>query len=110
MAEVGGCCPVVVPTGPAVGPDPASRDASSPARIHVPQHHVGFAEAREIAEAHDLPVHSDGPEKGGAGDVIIGDVVDLEASGARVAQQHVGGVAAVEAAEGDEGPIDSDLA
>src|SRR5437764_8157024 len=29
MADVGGCCPVVVPVGPAVGPDPASRDASS---------------------------------------------------------------------------------
>src|SRR5262249_6451319 len=29
MADVGGCCPVVVPAGPAVGPDPASRDASS---------------------------------------------------------------------------------
>src|SRR5437667_4889704 len=26
IADVGGCCPVV---GPAVGPDPASRDASS---------------------------------------------------------------------------------
>jgi hypothetical protein len=29
MADVGGCCPVVVPAAPAVGPDPASRDASS---------------------------------------------------------------------------------
>jgi len=29
MAEVGGCCPVVVTVGPAVGPDPASRDARS---------------------------------------------------------------------------------
>jgi hypothetical protein len=29
IAEVGGCWPVVGPVGPAVGPDPASRDASS---------------------------------------------------------------------------------
>jgi len=29
MAAVGGCCPVVVPVAPAVGPDPASFDASS---------------------------------------------------------------------------------
>jgi Lipocalin-like domain len=29
MAAVGGCCPVVVPAAPAVGPDPASRDAKS---------------------------------------------------------------------------------
>jgi hypothetical protein len=26
---VGGCCPVVVPAAPAVGPAPASRDANS---------------------------------------------------------------------------------
>jgi hypothetical protein len=29
MADVGGCCPLVVPAAPAVGPDPASRDAKS---------------------------------------------------------------------------------
>jgi hypothetical protein len=29
MAEVGGCWPVVVAVGPAVGPEPASRDANS---------------------------------------------------------------------------------
>src|SRR5947209_2927649 len=35
MADVGGCCPVVVPTGPAVGPAPASRDASSLVRFSI---------------------------------------------------------------------------
>src|SRR5512132_70802 len=35
MADVGGCCPVVVPTGPAVGPAPASRDASSFVRFSI---------------------------------------------------------------------------
>src|SRR5204862_5551625 len=51
---------------------------------------------------------TDGAEEGGAGDVV-GDVVDLEAAGVGVAQQHVGGVAAVEAAERDKRPIGSDL-
>src|ERR1041384_3363989 len=35
MADVGGCCPVVVPAGPAVGPAPASRDASSFVRFSI---------------------------------------------------------------------------
>src|SRR5262249_17521437 len=80
-----------------------------PTGVDVAQHHVGLAEAAEIAEAHGLPVEADVAEEGGAGDVIA-DVVDLEAAGLGVAQQHVGGVAAVEAAERDEAPIGSDLA
>jgi len=39
MAEVGGCCPVVVPVGPAVGPDPASRDASSLVKFSISDVH-----------------------------------------------------------------------
>jgi len=35
MADVGGCCPVVVPAAPAVGPEPASRDASSLVRFSI---------------------------------------------------------------------------
>ena len=35
-----------------------------PAGIDVAQHHVGFAEAAEIAEAHDLPVKPHGAEGG----------------------------------------------
>src|SRR5439155_12816395 len=35
MAAVGGCCPVVVPAAPAVGPEPASRDASSLVRFSI---------------------------------------------------------------------------
>src|SRR5262245_38124394 len=35
MAAVGGCCPLVVPATPAVGPEPASRDAISLARLSI---------------------------------------------------------------------------
>src|SRR5262249_59053267 len=35
MAAVGGCCPLVVPAAPAVGPAPASRDAISLARLSI---------------------------------------------------------------------------
>src|SRR5262249_60530774 len=42
-------------------------------------------------------------------DLIVGDIVDLEAAGAAIAQQHVGGVIAEEAAEADKLPIGADL-
>jgi hypothetical protein len=42
--------------------------------------HVGFAEAREIAETHDLPIHADRTQEGGVGDVVLADIVDLEAA------------------------------
>jgi hypothetical protein len=51
-----------------------------------------------------------GAEEGGAGDVVVGDVVDLEAAGRGAAQQHVAGVAAEEPAETNELPIGSDQA
>src|SRR5262245_57396867 len=35
MAAVGGCCPLVVPAAPAVGPAPASREAISLARLSI---------------------------------------------------------------------------
>ena len=74
----------------------------------VAQDHVVFAEARKIAEAHDLPVQADVAEERGAGDVV-GDVINLEAAGIGIAQQHVGGVVAEKAAERDEAPIGADL-
>jgi hypothetical protein len=79
-----------------------------PAGVRVAQDHVAFAAAREIAEAHDLPIHADVAEEGGVGDVVVADVVDLEAASGGVAQQHVGGVGPVEAAEPDKLPIGPD--
>src|SRR5262245_26943443 len=35
MAAVGGCCPLVVPAAPAVGPAPASREAISLATLSI---------------------------------------------------------------------------
>ena len=78
------------------------------ASVHVAQHHVGFAEAAEIAETHDLPFLADRAQEGGAGDEIIADVVNLEPTGTAVAQDHVGGVATEKAAEADKLPIGPD--
>ena len=80
-----------------------------PAGIHVAQHHVGFAEAREIAETHELPFEADRAQEGGVGDVIVADVVNLEAAGIAVAQHQVGGIATEEPAEANKLPIGPDL-
>ena len=88
-------------------PDVADFDSAG---VHVAQHHVGFAEAAEVAETHDLPFLADRAQEGGVRDVVVADVVDLEAAGGGAAQQHVGGVGTIEAAEADELPIGSDLA
>src|SRR5262249_21438347 len=68
-----------------------------------------FAAARKIAEAHDLPIKPDSAEEAGIGDVIVADVVNLEAAGTGIAQQHVGCVRAEEAAESRELPLGTDL-
>src|SRR5262249_3751622 len=82
-----------------------------PAGVGVAQEHVGFAgHAAEIAEPHDLPIKPDIAQEGGVGDVVIADVVHLEAAGGGAAQQHVGGDGAGGAAERDEGTIGSNLA
>src|SRR5262245_63349952 len=58
----------------------------------------------------DLAWIADVAQEGGIGDVVVADVVDLEATRAAVAQQHVGRVAAEETAEASELPSGSDLA
>ena len=63
----------------------------------------------EKAETHELPFEADRAQEGGVGDVVVADVVDLEAARAGVAQHHVGGVVAEEAAEAHELPSRSDL-
>ena len=78
------------------------------AGVRASHDHVGFAEAREIAETHHLPVHADRTQEGGVGDIVVADVVDLEAARA-VEQQHVAAVAAVKTAEAHELPIGPDL-
>jgi hypothetical protein len=64
------------------------------AGVRVSHNHVGFAEATEIAETHDLPIQSNRAHEGGVGDLVAGDVVDLEAAGIGIAQQHVAFAAA----------------
>jgi hypothetical protein len=50
MAAVGGCCPLVVPATPAVGPAPASREAISLVRLSISVVH-GPAAATSIGKA-----------------------------------------------------------
>jgi hypothetical protein len=74
--------------------------SAGPAGTRVSQHHVGFAgHAAEIADARELPIQSDRAQEGGARDVVIADVVDLESARSAVARQHVARVIAEEAAE-----------
>jgi len=48
-------------------------------------------------------------QRRGIGDVIVADIIDLEATSAGATQQHVSGIAAKEASETDELPIGSHL-
>jgi hypothetical protein len=61
---------------------------------------IGFAgDAAEIADARELPLEPDRADEGGVGDLVVGDVVDLQAAGIGVAQQHVAFAAAAEIAD-----------
>src|SRR6516162_1029480 len=70
----------------------------------------GCAVAVEVAEAGDLKIEPHCAQRGGIGDVVVADVVDLECAGGGAAQQHVGGVAAEEAAQPGKLKIGSHLA
>jgi hypothetical protein len=50
---------------------------------------------RTGGEAAELPVQSDLAEAGGSGELIVGDVVDLERAGVDVAQHEIGGAGGV---------------
>src|ERR1700731_5385143 len=61
-----------------------------PAGIDVAQQQIGFAgDAAEITDARELPIHADGADEGGAGELIVGNVIDLQSAGIGVAQDHV---------------------
>ena len=84
-------------------------ESSQTREARIAQDHVAFAGiAAEIAEPLYLPIQSYRPEKGRVRNKIVADVVDLEPTGAAVAQQHVGGIAAEESAEAGITPIRSD--
>src|SRR6266404_1147034 len=75
------------------------------ASADVAQDHVGFAEAREIAEACNLPIQADGTQRRGVDDGVVADVVDLKGARAGIAQHHVGHAVMVEVAEAGHLPI-----
>src|SRR2546430_6170378 len=58
----------------------------------------------------DRPIQSHGAHESGAGDLIAVDVVDLQAAGLGVAQDHVAGAAARKVAEAADLPIEADRA
>src|SRR5262245_30283601 len=55
---------------------------------------------------HSRPI---APQEGGGGDVVVADVVNLEAAGIAVAQHQIGGIATHEPAEASKLPIGPDL-
>jgi hypothetical protein len=71
---------------------------------------VGHAVVVEVGKARDLPAHADRAQGGGVGDVVVGDVVDLERAGRGAAQHHVDRVAVEEAAEAGKLKIGPHLA
>src|SRR5437660_12717345 len=50
------------------------------------------------------------PKAGGGGDLVVGDVVDLEGAGVDVAQHHVGGAGSTHRAEARDLPVEPDRA
>src|SRR6516164_674630 len=67
--------------------------------------------ASEIADTRELPVQADRAHEGGAGDLIVADVVDLDPAGVGVAQDHVGFARhAAEVAEAHDLPVHADVA
>src|SRR5262249_58728430 len=70
----------------------------------------GGAGAEKVADAGELPIQADGADEVGAGELIVGDVVDLDPAGAGIAQDHVGFAAAREIAEAHDLPIHADVA
>src|SRR5205807_8985392 len=73
------------------------------------EHQVGRARhAAQRAGADALPIQSHRAHEGGAGDLIADDVVDFQAAGLGVAQDHVAGAAARKVAEAADLPIEAD--
>jgi hypothetical protein len=55
----------------------------------------------------DMPIQADGAHEGGARDLIVAEIVDLDAAGVDVAQDHVVFATAAEIAETHDLPIHS---
>ena len=53
------------------------------AAIDVAQHEIGRTRSVNRRDARELPFQTDRPDEGGVGDVVVADVVDLEARGGR---------------------------
>jgi hypothetical protein len=62
-------------------------------------------------DSRELPIQTHGADKGGAGELVVGDVIDFEPAGLAVAQEEIGfaGIAA-EVADAGELPVDADRA
>ena len=71
-------------------------------------HELSVGAARRIGgETAELPLRADLSEAGGPGDLVVGDVVDLERAGVHVAQDQVGRARAAHRGDAGELPIQS---
>src|SRR5437868_10107625 len=77
----------------------------------VAKQQIGLAgDAAEIANTGELPIHPNRADERRASDLIAIDVVDLQAPGIGVAQEHVAGATAAEIANTRELPVQADRA
>ena len=73
------------------------------------QDKIGSASRVDRSDACETPVQSDRADEGGAGDLIVVDVVDLQAAGLAVSQQQIGFARhTAEIADARELPIETD--
>src|SRR5262245_3283686 len=98
-----GCCDVSALKGAVFKLSPVPLPPPKPA---IAQYQVGGTGGADGSDARELPVEADRAQDSRAGDLIIGDVVDLEFAGVDVAQDHVGFARhAAEIAEAGELPL-----
>jgi len=71
---------------------------------------VSPGDAAEIAEASNLPIQADRARRGGGGDAVVADEIELEGARIGIAQHHVGHAILVEIGEAGDLPIQADRA
>src|SRR5262249_3818666 len=81
------------------------------ARVDVPQYQVGRTRPVSRRDARELPIQTDGADEGGAGELVVVDVIDFQPAGIDVAQQEIGFAGdAAEIADARELPLHADIA
>ena len=81
------------------------------AGVDVAQYQVGGAGSADGSDARKLPIHPNRADEGGARELVVVDVVDLQSARAAIAQQEIAFAGdAAEVADAGESPIHPDRA